>query len=98
MTTGIGLENALLHDQLCVASCVLAELLRRAPHAVSVAQLEAVAGHSAPEEVEQACRKLWQRGMLRPDPALQDHWRLAAAADSITLADLFAALLVEERH
>ncbi|HYD96950.1 MAG TPA: hypothetical protein VEC01_16600 [Noviherbaspirillum sp.] len=92
MTGGIELDNALLHDQLCVASCVLAELLRQAPRTVSMAQLEAVASHPAPE-VEQVCRKLWQSGMLRPDPAMQGYWGLAAAPDRMTLADLFAALL-----
>ncbi|RZI44393.1 hypothetical protein EGT07_02945 [Herbaspirillum sp. HC18] len=96
MTEKTILDNPVLHEQLCVSSCILAELLRHAPRALSAAQLEKTACHPA-EQVEQVCRKLSQHGLLRPDPALQGHWMLGGSPSSITLADLFAALLPGDR-
>lgn len=81
-----------LHGRLCLSSCILAELLRRAPAAVDIVELVREAGHPR-EEVEQMCGRLVRNGLLQPAPGQEGWWRLAGDPASITLADLFSALL-----
>lgn len=81
-----------LHERLCVSSCVLAELLRQSPAAVHIDELVREVGHSR-AEVEQMCSRLHLKGLLQPEPGREGAWRLAGDPSSITLADLFSALL-----
>jgi DNA-binding IscR family transcriptional regulator len=86
------LGNSALHEQLCLSSCILAELLRRAPAAIDIEQLVLAVGHPR-EEVEQMCSQLYRNGLLQPDAERQGIWMLAGDPARITLADLFSALL-----
>jgi DNA-binding IscR family transcriptional regulator len=86
------LGNSALHDQLCLSSCILAELLRQSPRAVGIDQLVQAVDHPL-EEVEQMCRRLSRNGLLQPDVDRQGVWMLAGDPARITLADLFSALL-----
>lgn len=86
------LGNPDLHQRLCLSSCILAELLRQWPAAVGIEQLVQEAGHPR-EEVEQMCRRLNRNGLLQPDAGREGLWRLAGDPASMTLADLFSALL-----
>ena len=86
------LGSAGLHEQLCLSSCILAELLRRAPSPVSIEQLVHEVGHPL-DEVERMCARLHGNGLLQTDPAREGMWRLAGDPARITLADLFSALL-----
>ncbi|WP_420475409.1 hypothetical protein [Noviherbaspirillum sp. ST9] len=87
------LGNPDLHERLCLSSCILAELLRQSPAAVGIDQLVQVACHPR-EEVELMCSRLSQTGLLRLDPEREGLWQLAGDPSSLTLADLFSALLV----
>ncbi|HYC41703.1 MAG TPA: hypothetical protein VEB70_01810 [Noviherbaspirillum sp.] len=86
------LGNPHLHERLCLASCILAELLRQSPAGVGIDQLVQVACHPR-EEVEQMCDRLYHTGLLQPDPGREGFWRLAGDPARMTLADLFSALL-----
>lgn len=81
-----------LHEWLCLSSCVLAELLQQAPDAVHIDQLVREVGHPR-AEVEQMCSRLHFKGLLQPEPGREGAWRLAGDPSSISLADLFSALL-----
>lgn len=86
------LGNSALHDKLCVSSCILAELLRLSPAAVGIDALVRAVCHPH-EEVELMCRQLYRNGLLQPDGEREGRWMLAGDPASITLADLFSALL-----
>ncbi len=86
------LGNAALHEQLCLSSCILAELLRQSPRAVGIEHLVQAVDHPR-EAVEQICRQLSRNGLLQPDVDGQGVWMLAGDPASITLSDLFSALL-----
>jgi len=86
------LGNPELHARLCLSACILAELLRQAPASVGIEQLAQQAGHPR-EEVEQMCSRLHRNGLLLPDAGRDAIWRLAGDPSSMTLADLFSALL-----
>lgn len=86
------LGNPALHEQLCLSSCILAELLRHAPAAVGIEQFAQVTGHPR-EEVERMCKQLYRNGLLQQDAGRQGTWMLAGDPARITLADLFSALL-----
>ena len=81
-----------LHGRLCLSSCILAELLRRAPAPVNTDQLVQEVGHPR-DEVQQMCMRLARNGLLLPDADREGLWRLAGDPASMTLADLFSALL-----
>ena len=81
-----------LHEELCLSSCILAELLRQAPAPVAIEQLVREVGHPL-DEVEHMCARLHGNGLLQTDPGAEGMWRLAGDPASITLADLFSALL-----
>ena len=80
-----------LHGRLYLSSCILAELLKRSPAALHTAQLAEEAGHPQ-DEVEQMCSRLYHNGLLQRDAG--GGWRLAGDPASMTLADLFSALLL----
>ncbi|HYD60429.1 MAG TPA: hypothetical protein VEC35_08750 [Noviherbaspirillum sp.] len=86
------LGSPALHGQLCLSSCILAELLRQSPRAVGIDQLVQAVDHPL-EDVEQMCRRLSRNGLLLPDVDRQGVWMLAGDPARITLADLFSALL-----
>lgn len=87
------LGNSDLHERLCVASCIFAEMLRLFPAPIEMEQLVQAVGHPR-DEVEETCVLLRQHGLLQPDAGREGVWRLASDPASLTLADLFAALLV----
>lgn len=91
------LGKAALHEQLCLSSCILAELLRQAPVPVDIEQLVHAVGHPR-EEVEQMCAQLQRHGVLQPHAGDPDFGTLAADPSGITLADLFSALLDSPRR
>jgi DNA-binding IscR family transcriptional regulator len=81
-----------LHERLCVASCILAELLSLFPASVEMEQLALAVGHPR-EKVEEVCVRLRHQGLLQADAGRDGIWRLAGDPAKLTLADLFAALL-----
>ena len=81
-----------LHARLFLSSYILAELLRQSPASVDIEQLVREVGHPR-DEVEQVCTRLYRTGLLQPDAGREGIWRLAGDPASITLANLFSALL-----
>lgn len=85
------LGNELLHEQLSIATEILAEFVMIAPRPLSIARLARYTGHPERKLVK-LCRALARAELLQRDAITPTQWTLACEPSAVTLEDVFRVI------
>ena len=91
------LGNSTLHTQLAVATRILALLAASAPQCVTLATLHSATRRSA-LELRKICKGFNHAGFVTTPKAMHDAWTLHCDLATVTLEDVYLALLAGAGH
>ena len=94
---GYILGNSTLHTQLAVAARILALLAASAPQCVTLATLQSATRRSA-IELRKICRGFNHAGFATTPKQMHDAWMLDCDLGSVTLEDVYLAILAGAGH